>query len=174
MTPRNSLARRKARELLKAVGVDKPPVPVGKLAKRVGAVVRLQPFEGQMSGMVHRQPGGKATIGVNSRHALTRRRFTIAHEIGHLILHKDEDLHVDEASPIGFRTEASAAGVDVNEIEANQFAAELLMPVYLLRSEIERLPKNIETDEAIKKLADRFKVSDQAMTFRLSGLGVLK
>ena len=174
MGPRYSLANRKANELLQAGKVKQPPVPVEKLARQVGAVVRYEPFVGQMSGMVRRQPKGRTIIGVNSLHSLSRRRFTIGHELGHLLLHKDEDLHVDEKSPIRFRSEISSLAVDDNEIEANQFAAELLMPIYLLTKEIEKLPSKIETEEAIAHLADRFQVSEQAMTFRLSRLRVLR
>ncbi|SRR6266566_225427 len=174
MAPRNYLARKKAKELLAGAGVKSPPVPVEVLASAVGAEVRYEPFPGQLSGMVHRKADGSAIIGINSLHPLTRQRFSIAHELAHLVLHKDEDLHVDETSSIRFRSELSSRAVDVGEIEANQFAAELLMPSKMLFSEIDKLPGDLGTEEAVTKLAERFQVSEQAMTFRLSGLGVLR
>lgn len=173
MPPRYSLARRKAKELIREGKVKRPPVPVENLARFAGATIHYEPFAGQISGMVHRQPKGAAIIGVNSFHALTRQRFTIAHELGHLLLHKDEKLHVDEKSPIGFRNQESSLAVNDQEIEANQFAAELLMPATLLDKEIEKLPQNIEVEDAVARLAEGFQVSEQAMTLRLTRLGVL-
>src|SRR5947209_4096592 len=107
MTPRFSLARRKARDLLRVAKVKEAPVPVERLARLVGAHIYYEPFDGLVSGMIHRQADGVSIIGVNSAHPISRQRFTIAHELGHLILHKDERLHVDEKSPIGFRNEES-------------------------------------------------------------------
>jgi Zn-dependent peptidase ImmA (M78 family) len=123
--------------------------------------------------MVHRRPDGVAIIGVNSAHSIGRQRFTIAHELGHLILHKDETLHVDERAPIGFRNEESSLATKDVEIEANQFAAELLMPADLLAKEIESISDDLEAEAAVSELADRFQVSEQAMTLRLTRLGIL-
>lgn len=173
MAPRFSLARRKARELLRDARIKSVPVPIEQLAKYHGALIHYEPFEGEVSGMVHRRADGTALIGVNSSHAKTRQRFTIAHELAHLLLHRDENFHVDEKSPIGFRNEESSLATNANEIEANQFAAELLMPVKLLEKEIENLPKNIDAERAVLELADRFQVSEQAMTLRLTRLDVL-
>jgi Zn-dependent peptidase ImmA (M78 family) len=169
MAPRFSLARRKAAELLRAGQVTRPPVPVEMLATLVGAVICYEPFAGQLSGMVHRQPNGSAVIGVNSLHAETRRRFTIAHELGHLLLHTDEDFHIDETFPVKLRDEVSSMAIDEHEIEANQFAAEILMPLTLLAHDRSELPVDLESDEAITRLAQRYGVSVQAMTIRLSG-----
>jgi Zn-dependent peptidase ImmA (M78 family) len=174
MAPRFTLARRKAIELLELSKVKKAPVPVEKLAELAGASVTLEPFAGELYGMVHRKSDGTAVIGVNSLDAPNRRRFTIAHEIGHLLLHKDESLHVDEKFPIGLRSELSGMAVDENEIEANQFAAELLMPVSFLKRDLENLPDDIEADAAIERLAKQYRVSTQAMTIRLTALDVLR
>ena len=80
-------------------------------------------------------------IGVNSHHHVNRRRFTVAHELGHLILHRKAlagRVHVDRRFPVLMRDSAAASGLDPREIEANQFAAELLMPTPLLLAEIRR------------------------------------
>ena len=175
MTIRYSLARRKARELLERGGIVAPPVPVQDLAAMVGAAIVRKPFEGErMSGMLQRLPGGKAVIGVNSSESATRRRFTIAHELGHLVLHTENDLHVDEHFAIAFRDEVSSKAVDPREIEANQFAAELLMPESMLRRDLENVGVEGRLDEVdIEQLARRYRVSIQAITIRLSRLGVL-
>lgn len=169
MRPRYSLAKRQAAELLARARVRRAPVPVEKLAALLDAEIVLQPFSGEISGIVYRNEDGSAVIGVNSSHSTQRQRFTIAHEIGHLLLHADENLHVDKNFPIGLRDGVSSQSVDENEVEANQFAAALLMPADLIAADIEPL---VGTDVlfAIRKLAKRYKVSEQAMSIRLSTL----
>lgn len=169
MRPRYSLARKKAAELLRAGSVDQAPVPVEVLAERAGAVIRYEPFEGQLSGMLYRSDDG-AVIGVNSLHPAVRQRFSIAHEIGHLLLHGPE-LHVDEHAFVAFRDLESSKASDPAEIEANQFAAALLMPADLLMKSIGELGSNPDVSDAIRVLAQRFQVSQEAMTIRLSKLG---
>jgi len=173
MSPRYTLAKKRAIELLRAARVKRPPVPIEKLAALVRAKIRYEPFTGQLSGMVHRKPDGTAVIGVNSMDAPNRQRFTIAHEIGHLLLHKDEHLHVDEKSPIGLRNDQSSLATDEREIEANQCAAEMLMPVEFLDTDLQNLPDDIDADEAVGRLARKYQVSEQAMTVRLTALRVL-
>jgi len=169
MPPRYSLAKSRAAELLKRGHVRKAPVPIEKLAAIVKAEIVLQPFDGEISGIVYRNSDGSAVIGVNSSDRRERQRFTIAHEIGHILLHADEELHVDKNFPIGLRSGLSGEGVDENEIEANQFAAALLMPADLIARDIEPL---VGTDVliAIHKLAKKYKVSEEAMSIRLSTL----
>ena len=82
----------------------------------------------------------KCVIGINSAHPKTRQRFSIAHEIGHLVLHDKKELFIDKVVRVNFRDAKSSMAIDHNEIEANQFAAELLMPRELVRQQI--LSKN--------------------------------
>jgi Zn-dependent peptidase ImmA (M78 family) len=173
MAVRYSLSRKRARELLTKGKISKAPVPVERLAEMIGAEIRYEPFEGDMSGMAYRDVNGHFIIGVNSVHPQTRCRFTIGHEIGHLLLHSDEDFHVDEGLPVWFRTQGKKTISSDKEIEANQFAAALLMPLPLLQEEAGKLPDNIDVDDAIAKLAERFCVSVQAMTIRLSSVGAV-
>lgn len=171
--PRFALARRKATEALTKAGITSPPVPLEDVARELGAVIRYEPFVGTLSGMAHRDADGQAVIGVNLLHKTNRQRFTIAHEIAHLVLHQHEDFHIDEGFPIGFRNEISGLAVDPKEIEANQFAAELLMPLDWLVKDIRERNLDFESEDSLEELAQRYGVSVQAMTIRLSGLGVL-
>jgi Zn-dependent peptidase ImmA (M78 family) len=173
MVVRKATVSSKAMELLKSAKVTKLPVDVEQLAIFCGAEVRYEPFTGELSGMLRRQHSGKHVIGVNATHSVARQRFTIAHELGHLQLHKDEEFHVDETPPIRFRRDSASPAVDSDEIEANYFAAELLMPAKWLENEIEEIPPGVEPEEAVAHLADIFGVSVQAMTIRLSSLGKL-
>ena len=68
------------------------------------------------------------------------------------------------------RDSVSAMGINEIEMEANLFAAELLMPVALINQELENNVIDIDDEAAIDALARRFKVSQSAMRFRLGNL----
>ena len=177
----------RAIRLLQEKGFTESPVPVEKLAKMLDAQVRYAPFEGDLSGLIYRddEDGETATIiGVNSSHAPTRRRFTVAHEIGHLVLghldaSKTGELHIDRKFPFKARNARSAQAVDPQEIEANAFAAALLMPAKALREDFKKFRADAidyfdyEDDELASALAERYNVSLQAMIIRLTRLGLI-
>ena len=171
--PRFALARKKASELLQRAKIVSVPISVEYLAEAVRAHIRFEAFDGEMSGMVLRSPDGSAVIGVNSRHSPVRRRFSIAHEIGHLVLHEEESLHVDAWTPFAYRTDKSSEGTDPREIEANQFAAELLMPKAWIQRDMAALSTSL-AEEAVERLADMYQVSMQAMTLRLHRLDLIR
>ena len=97
----------------------------------------------------------------------------MAHEVAHLVLHKGRPLVLDRVR-LNFRDATSSAATDAEEIEANQFAAAILMPADLVINEARRLLKDpSETDASIVPLlAQGFDVSDQAMGYRLINLGL--
>lgn len=175
MAIRYNLIKKKVNELLDKNGAKSAPIPIEKVAGSAGATIRYRPLDNDLSGMVQRVDEKTAIIGINSSHADVRKRFSIAHEIGHLVLHDDENLHVDEEvrSNVQYRNEYSSLGVDDKEIEANQFAAEILMPEQMLLKDIERL-KDKNPESAIEELAKLYDVSIQSMTIRLTRLGVIK
>ncbi|WP_373033765.1 ImmA/IrrE family metallo-endopeptidase [Sulfurovum sp.] len=106
-----------------------------------------------------------------------RKRFTLAHELGHFMLHiaplKDfNDFQAIEDENISFNRDDNW---DYKEMEANNFAAQLLMPAQFVEKEFDQLLSTIskiKKDEVIIKLAGKFNVSKQAMEFRLKKLGV--
>jgi len=173
MAPRFKHAKLKAEELLTAGKVKSAPVDVERLASMVQAKIHYEPLEDEISGLVTRTEDGAALIGVNKSHHPNRQRFTIAHEIGHLLLHDHELLHIDRAFPIALRDANASLGTDAVEIEANQFAAELLMPTELIQKDVKKLLNKVEPEEATEQLAAKYKVSVQAITIRLTALGFL-
>ena len=81
--------------------VTAPPVPVKRIAKSLKAQLRYSPLDDELSGMVYVNEG-TPIIGVNALHHPNRQRFTIAHECGHLVLHKAQittEVHVDKDFP---------------------------------------------------------------------------
>ena len=158
---------------------SRPPVDVEHIALELGIEVKCEPFEEDLSGVLVKQDG-LTVIGVNSRHAITRQRFTIAHEIGHFVLKHEGELFVDKTlrnqTAVVWRDGKSSLGTFACEVQANQFAAELLMPRDVLIAEVEkRLERRgkSELDQLIRELASSFKVSRQAMEYRLTNLGSL-
>ena len=121
--------------------------------------------------MLYRETA-RTLIGVNSTHPATRQRFTLAHEIAHLKLHEGQAVFIDHLVRVNWRDGTSAR----EEVEANAFAAELLMPRKFMTQEIERAigkTRQIAPEQPIVTLADTFQVSQEAMRYRLINLGVL-
>jgi Zn-dependent peptidase ImmA (M78 family) len=156
-----------AGSVLEDAGSPGAPVPVEKIARRLGVQVRYAPFDGDISGMAHITEGVRI-LGVNSLHHPNRQRFTLAHELGHLLLHPRElerQLHLDKGSL--YRDTLSSEGTDPFERTANAFASELLMPKRLIERAIDpRL--DLEDDDAVARLARKFRVSITAMHYRLN------
>ena len=103
---------------------------------------------------------GKWVMSINNNHNIKRQRFTIAHELGHYILHRGKNTVFTDTT--FFRSD------DMNSIEyhANEFASRLLMPENILR-------KLIDEDKInnIGELASALDVSSAAMKYRVISLG---
>ncbi|MGW5480463.1 ImmA/IrrE family metallo-endopeptidase [Streptomyces sp. NPDC004008] len=163
-----------AQSFLKRHAVDDFPVPVESIARAEGVIITRKAFDGTQSGFALRN-GQTRIIGVNSATSPRRQRFTIAHEMGHLALHEGKPLIVDHAMRIDWRNDVSSLGTNDEEIEANAFAAEMLMPGRMIRSQVASYARegNITRDRLIVKLARDFDVSAEAMGYRLINLGIL-
>lgn len=171
-------ARNKADQLLKKFHITECPIDVEQLARRLDLFVLHEKLGPELSGLLIKKQQG-TFICVNAKHPASRRRFTIAHEIGHYILghqlEAGEHVHVDEGNYISARGPRAATGLDPKEVEANQFAAALLMPVEAVKRAAAkvrgRAPRLLDTH--VEELAKRFGVSEQAMTIRLDVLDLL-
>lgn len=153
-------------EILKQCDITGPPVPVNRVARVLGLEVYMQPFEGDLSGILIRE-GGKAILGVNSSHHIHRRRFTIAHEMGHFLLHEGNRVFVDRSYRVSLRSSISSLGTDLEEIEANTFASMILIPEQFLLKDLQAEDIDIEDTRGIERLARKYRVSPQTITFRL-------
>ena len=139
--------REVARSVARRHGVTAPPVDVEAIAVREGMrVVRvdLGALEGRM-----REDDDGWLIEVNSDRSLTSQRFSVGHELGHR-----------KMGHHGCGTDAK------QEREANLFAAELLMPLVLLR-------KAMAKHRSLGELARLFQVSREAMQIKLREQGML-
>ncbi|MEK4035828.1 ImmA/IrrE family metallo-endopeptidase [Methylocystis sp. IM3] len=134
------------------------PVNVSGLAKTLGLRV-IDANIGDASGKIERDLDGGYLITINARHSETRKRFTLAHEIAHYILHRHliGDGIVDSAL---YRSDRG----DAVERQANSYAASILMPAPLVD---EKWKAGADTPEL---LAKAFHVSPTVAEIRIKEL----
>ena len=146
---------------------DSIPVDPVSVANKLGISVLQNDLPSEVSGALLKEQGEDPVIMVHFRDSPNRKRFTIAHELGHYFYrHNDGDSSNDaEYSYVDLRGSLASAGTDIEEMFANAFAAEFLMP----ESEVKRLSKR-EKNPAI--LAGQFGVSGEAMSVRFSTLRI--
>jgi hypothetical protein len=155
---RRSHCKAEANKLLKTLWVEAPAeIDLESLAYKAG---RLRIEEGGLENAEGRivAGGSGGTIRVKPGMNSGRRRFTIAHEIGHYILHPRE----------GLDREDSAANFTLwndpgEETEANVFAAELLMPEFIFKP---RAAKSAPGLTLMNRLATDFSTSIMATAFQ--------
>ena len=152
---------KKASDLLEQSGVEGTyPVPLVPIAESLGYKLKeFEPDEAtqKISGLVHY---AKASILVNAQEPELRKRFTIAHELGHIVLHGEGQNYIDYRTISPIAEHAQNPG---KETEANNFAAALLMPETKFR-EIFNLHKNYQA------IAKYFDVSPDAARLRCINL----
>jgi Zn-dependent peptidase ImmA (M78 family) len=169
--------RMQAENVADLYGRGEVPINVEAIAQALGLAVLHKDLGPEVSGVLVTN-GATAQVCVQKKDSPVRKRFTIAHEIGHHFLRHQfesgEHVHVDKGNYISQRGPRASEGIDFKEIEANQFAASLLMPTKALRQKISKLPGATPLlDHHVTLLAKEFGVSEQAMTIRLTGLGLL-
>lgn len=161
-----------AGKLLVQAGAFSVPVDLNRIAQHLKLTVHEKPLEEEFSGFL---AVPEKAIVVNKSHPPARRRFTVAHEIGHYILHAkknpDADVFIDRA--VYFRKKVATSNTNhQTEMEANFFAAGLLMPEALIERYLEDNGwVDLDKSDDIKALASEFDVSTQAMSYRLRNLG---
>jgi len=182
-TPANLLSKNEGLDVTGAIGriakqyldhanIHTTPVDPRLIAQHIGIPVFEWEMPDEISGLTLAIED-RVCIGVNQEHPNVRQRFSIAHEIGHVVLHvaqpKGREAYVNvemndvEAGKLwameGYKQEYS------EEREANWFAADLLMPSHLLREDYERgRTSNLHT------LARAYDVSQQALYIQLKSL----
>jgi Zn-dependent peptidase ImmA (M78 family) len=173
---RKILPQEEARKILRQLKLSRPPILVEKVARHLGANIKYTPFDGEISGIVYIL-AGVPIIVVNSLHRRNRQRFTIAHECGHLVMHRhllNREVHVDRQFSVLRRDTRSSSKSARIEDQANQFAVELTMPEPMLEGVIRRIAEDymIDIDDSIviKKLAREFRMSENVMKIRLGNL----
>lgn len=142
------------------------PVDPHRVAAGLGIDVVERRLKKDTSGAISKDPGNRsATAVVNSRDPKNRRRFTLAHEIGHFVKGVREDGPEAPKGKVEWRDETSSWGTDPEERFANTFAAALLMPRRAVGGFWAR-------GLSLPDMAKTFGVSESSMNFRLINLGL--
>lgn len=164
-----------AEKVLREAGIQVAPIEISQIAKLHGVEITDYDLGVDVSGVLVLKDG-KATIGLNPNDSKVRRRFTIAHELGHFFLeHQRGGLFVDNHKKnfaVMYRDAQSSTGEILQEQEANAFAAAILMPRELLESWTKKFNFDLTDESDLKTLANQFKVSSQAMAIRIANLGL--
>lgn len=151
--------------LIKKVGAVTSPVDVREIATSQGLQIIEKDFKDELSAALLRK---EKIIAVNKNHVATRQRFSIGHELGHWTLHASQNDFFDSV----YKRESTPLRKNKSfEMEANQFAAALLMPDSLIKKAISET--DVLESNWIERIANDFQVSKNAMTFRLVNLGYL-
>ena len=156
--PRKKFAQTQAQKLLEDSGIKNAPVSLQKVIEYLKTTRNLEvqkfDFGNNISGITITENSFEqeiVTIGFNEKHPWCRRRFSLGHEIGHLLL---GHTCINDKS-------------DHREKEANMFADELLIPTKFIKSDFAKTPD-------IQTLAKLYRVSAYAMTIKLMGARLIK
>jgi Zn-dependent peptidase ImmA (M78 family) len=163
MEPRIGFSREMARKLLKKYRIAAPPVPVEEIITGEGILLQTLRYPDDTAGESWWE-GSVGYIGVARHLRANRRRFTLAHELGHLVM-RHHQYRLQNAPEVDGRLRDGDEvwePRDPIEVEANQFAAELLMPLALFKKEWQKNPD-------AEALALRYQVSREAAWWRIRG-----
>lgn len=144
--------------------VTHAPIDIKKIANLLGFEIVPFDFPDTISAVIRINGVAKA-IGVNKNHPETRQRFSIAHELGHYLSGHENFTHEKKIVVDPERKYLDPQFRD--EQEADDFAAELLMPESMLKKDA------LEKDIEISDLAKKYDVSEQAMLIQLVNLKLI-
>lgn len=167
-------AENKAAKLLKELDISIVPIDLKMIAEHYGIRISEAPNDDHLSGLLLKS-NGKTIIGVNSLHHKNRKRFTIAHELGHYCLHQSDTFvdKIDDLELLKFRHDSLPQTEE--EREANTFAAALLMPADILTEHFNRLKDVVnDLEELLNLLSKKYEVSIEAMRYRLLNLNLVQ
>lgn len=149
-------------EILKELNITSPPINIYEILKNEGINVDFINFKSwDLHGCYLKNITGPS-IGINSRHILTKQRFTATHEYKHHF----HDMPFQLGDLSGFRCVETEQRIKI-EKTANTFAAAMLVPEWMIRRIISELGDYC----TIHILSGIFRVSYEAMIYRLNNLG---
>lgn len=154
---------RSAEEILKDLAIFTPEeIDLAEIAFCQGAKVKYRELDGCEAYLLADTKLGRAIISIDDRAPHLRQRFSLAHEIGHWERHRGQLLMCSKEDIGGSGSRKNGLS---REKAANQFAAELLMPEFMLKPMLRDYRKF--DMRAVKQLAGIFNTSKSAMAYRL-------
>lgn len=147
--------------LLKTAKITAPPVDLEQVTHACGlAYEEVDYFPDDVDALIVTTEGRSVAV-VNRNQSITRRRFSLAHELGHFVLHKDQSVLEESVSIDAPPTGDDPDGGSIAEREANFFAGELLVPLHFLK-------KAFAPGMTAADLARVFEVSEAVVSIALS------
>lgn len=147
LDPSFGFVKKLARNIVKKSKIKKYPIILRDIFNCLGNKILIKGLDlGSEDGF----SVGTSLINYNKTHSVVRQRFTVAHELGHILLG-----HNSRSRVIDFNSK------DINEQQANVFASELLVPLQMIK-------ETCSSSESLSSLADKFWVSKDMMQWRLS------
>lgn len=139
------------------------PIKLSVLARSLGVRVQAATLPVGISGEIRPDPDrpDQFLIRVNRHDSQRRQRFTVAHELSHFLLHRDQ-IGDGIKDDVLYRSRLS----DRREAEANRLAADLIMPAPLVDDWVTR-SQALRVEEPVSYLSRAFEVSEPAMKIRL-------
>lgn len=157
-----------AERILEANSIRSVPIPVEEIARKENILVS-EAGSKSVSGVLFRKEG-VAFIALNSSESPVRRRFTLAHELGHYFLHPNKNTFIEYRD--NKEKDKDQVVRSSKEIEANKFAAAILMPKKFLMEDVSAFTNSGVTSAHVSFLAKKYEVSEKAMTYRLMNLNI--
>jgi Zn-dependent peptidase ImmA (M78 family) len=167
-------ARSSAERFRQRLRLREAPIDIDRAVRALNLRVVYESLGEGVSGLLIWCPK-PAVICVNRDLPGPKQRLVIAHEVGHVYLgHEfDPEQHVHVDRRFDKYRDCIAEGLSEQDLEANAFAGELVIPTRLLRQAVVELGNTPLTEEHIQNLTAHFDVTVQHMTLRLSRLGLI-
>ncbi|MDR0579793.1 MAG: ImmA/IrrE family metallo-endopeptidase [Campylobacteraceae bacterium] len=143
------------------------PIDPAFIANKLGVKVSEVELPETFSGALTKKRDKDPYIIIRKDDHMNRKRFSCAHEIGHYVARVETNTLEAEYDYVDLRSDFSSIGKDEDEIFANEFAANLLMPA----NAVKQLYKQ---DMSIIAMSRFFEVSNEAMSHRLTNLGLAR
>ena len=141
-------AREHAQDVLEKYWDGKFPVKIAAISKAMGVIPYQASLPAGVSGMIVKKPSEQARSYVEASDIETRRRFTLAHELGHYV----ERVDVSDDNDFSFVEKREPGQYDLHEFYADEFAGALLMPE-------QPFMKMLDENVSLIEIAARFGVS---------------
>lgn len=138
------------------------PMKLGALAKELNIVVKKSTLAPNISGEI-KESDDIVTIRINRHDAISRQRYTLAHEISHFFLHR----HLLKN---GIKDDVLYRSTQSNEVEAeaNRLAADIIMPLELVKTLIKKYSiDDLAKEKVYEQVAEELGVSTTALAIRL-------
>lgn len=161
--------RNKAKEILEQIGFDEiTELSICELLAGFDIIYLEEELNGSDGKIVRGK--SKTIVKVDSNiSTVQRKRFVAVHELGHFFLHKNLNFHSDDEKSLSWNRLEETYQKGIQEIEANDFAGEFLMPEHVFRDFISG--KTFGPD-LIRELSIRFNTSLTSVIFRMITLDI--